>query len=65
MTPMEVAIYTSRIFFVLGTVALLFFFAATLICVYKKKDYGEYFSLMIFSAIIVIMAKFNLFVPII
>lgn len=63
MTLMEVTIITSRTFLILGLIALLVFLAATLICLFRKKDSSEYFSLMVFSAIIIIMAKFNLFVP--
>lgn len=63
MTLMEVAIFTSKVYLILGLVALAIFLVATLICVFRKKDYSGYFGLMVFSAIIVIMAKFNLFVP--
>lgn len=65
MTAIEVTIITSRFFLISGSLAAIFFILATLIRAYKKKDYSEYFSLMVFSTVIVIMAKFNLFVPII
>ncbi|OPZ95047.1 MAG: hypothetical protein BWY74_00013 [Firmicutes bacterium ADurb.Bin419] len=63
MTAMEITLITSKTFLILGLISLILFFAATLISVYRKKDYSEYYCLMIFSGIIVILAKFNLFVP--
>lgn len=63
MTAMEITLITSKTFLILGLISLILFFAATLISVYRKKDYSEYLSLMVFSGIIVILAKFNLFVP--
>jgi len=65
MTYMEVTIFTSRVYLVVGLLALVFFLTVTLIKAYKKKDYRDYLGLAVFAAIIVIAAKLNLFVPII
>lgn len=65
MNTIEVTLLTSKTFLVIGSILTFIFLNLTLKANYLKKDYSDYYFLMIYSAIIVIMAKFNLFVPII
>lgn len=63
MTFTQVTYLTSKVFLVLGLMFFLFSIIQILICYHKKKDYSSYIFLAQFSAIIVILAKFNLFYP--
>lgn len=65
MSPIEVAIITSRIFFIIGSISYMIFLILTLKENHLKREYSHYYFLMVFSAIVILTAKFNLFVPIV
>lgn len=60
MTRWEITLLTSRIIFV---IALLVFTFSISVLLIDKKNRRDFLFLTVYSAIIVILAKLNVFVP--